>query len=546
MPSLAQSPTSPGHTNAFPRLTSSRFHNQRRIGILFVFMILTFSGSLIILRISSNQIQESDNDETSSVIRWTAKKFTNSRQWSESQRREREEKEAEEELVIYRESHRKLGRPRLALPHHDTFQDEYEQRRLQKELAHQEEELKQLREQVEQQLLSLELRPTKSPKLPESALSPEAKQIEAISDSARESIHAPRPFEVTLEDNGSTKYFTYLPYAGITDQFYGMLRGMEVAKALGRTLIIPPITGSIHDESKQNQPWSKFLDLKRFSKVTGVKVVEFHDLRDAELTEYNELQCGITCGVGSKDAIDFTAEGFLRQWRLNATLGSLPADESNLDGIISMLKSLQDDKYVCISNTYKILVKDKSEWERFGQHLHFSKELEGFVEKFLDKNAAHGRSKVDMAEIGNVARPDGHRFITIHARRGDFVKYCKNNFTSKKMIHCLSSTEQIADRVNRIQKRLNPNMNAETALPVFVATNERDPDESRQFEDLGWNYVNHEEMGTIETLGVFGPMMVDQVLLAHAEAFIGIQMSTFSHMGALRQRDWHGREIEYM
>ncbi|KAG0280940.1 hypothetical protein BGZ95_007794 [Linnemannia exigua] len=342
------------------------------------------------------------------------------------------------------------------------------------------------------------------------------------------------PFEDTLDANDSTKYLTYLPYAGITNQFYGILRGMEVAKALGRTLIIPPITASSHDKSKQNQPWSKFFDLEKFSQLTGIKVVEFHQLRDVEAAEMNQLKCGITCGFGSARPIDFTAKGFLRQWKLNVTLESLGADPTKLEAITSSLQPHNSDKYLCISNTYKIVVKDKSEWERFGQHLHFTEELESFVEDFLDRNV--------LKQEGSQQHP----YLAIHARRGDFAKYCSSKFTGSRMSHCLPSTEQLAARIDAVQTQLNPKMDLDQVLPVFVATNERRPEELKKFADLGWRYLNHEEMGTAEKLGVFGPMMVDQVFMAHAQGFVGIEMSTFSRVGALRQRDWHGRSAEYM
>ncbi|KAG0362904.1 GDP-fucose protein O-fucosyltransferase-domain-containing protein [Gamsiella multidivaricata] len=352
-----------------------------------------------------------------------------------------------------------------------------------------------------------------------------------------------RPFEDTL-DKHDTKYLTYLPYAGITNQFYGMLRGMEVAKALGRTLIIPPITASSHDKSKQNQPWSKFLDLARFTELTGIKIVEFHQLRDAEQAELSELKCGITCGFGSKRTIDFTAKSFLKQWKFNVTLEPLAADVTKLEMITSMLAPRKDEKYLCISNTYKIMVKDKSEWERFGQHLHFTEELESFVEDFMEENLVKPEPKVDPKTKQEI-EPE-YEYLAIHVRRGDFAAYCEGNFQGPKMVHCLPSTEQIAERIDVVQSKLNLSMDFSKMLPVFVATNERRPEELKKFADLGWRYLDHEQMGTAERLGVFGPMMVDQVFMAHAQGFVGIQMSTFSRVGVLRQLDWHGRQAEYM
>ncbi|KAF9583296.1 hypothetical protein BGW38_009812 [Lunasporangiospora selenospora] len=317
-----------------------------------------------------------------------------------------------------------------------------------------------------------------------------------------------RPFESTLIKE--ELYLTYLPYAGITNQFYAILRGIEVAQSLGRTLIIPPITASSHDKSKQSQPWSRFLDLDRFMQLTGVKVVELHELRDQERTEYNTIRCGIVCGFGSKRTIDFTAKGFLKQWRLNLTLEALPQDPTKLEAITGMLDAnpLQTQKFLCISNAYKISVKDKAEWERYGQYLHFTKELEGFVQEFLNKNLVQAEPVKDPKSQQPVV--PAQKYLAVHARRGDFAQYCEGNFAGSKMMHCLPSTAQIAQRINDVQTRLNPNMDPEAVMPVFVATNEQRPEELKRFADLGWKYLDHQVMGTADRLGVFGPMMVDQ------------------------------------
>ncbi|KAF9205407.1 hypothetical protein BGZ49_004088 [Haplosporangium sp. Z 27] len=371
-------------------------------------------------------------------------------------------------------------------------------------------------------------------------------QLESTDGTAPEEGEAeePIPFEETLDQKDGVKYVSYLPYAGITNQFYGMLRGMEVAKALGRTLIIPPITASSHDKSKQNQPWSKFLDLDRFQELTGAKVIEFHKLRDAEQAQYSMLDCKITCGFGSKRTIDFTAKGFLKQWNMNVTLSDLPIDATKLETIVKILAPYQDDKFICISNTYKISVADKKEWSRFGQHLHFTKELEDFVQNYLDQNLVKSKPVYDPVSRKEITPTQ--KYVAIHVRRGDFAQYCESNFKGPRMVHCFPSTEEIATRVDEIQLKNNPSGSLEEVMPVFVATNERRPEELKKFADMGWTYLDHDQMRTAEVLGVFGPMMVDQVFMAHAQALIGIQMSTFSRVGGLRQRDWHEREILYM
>ncbi|KAI1320080.1 hypothetical protein EDD11_002052 [Mortierella claussenii] len=555
--------------------SSKRCRTHRRVLILLFIILLIASGSLIVLHVTTTHLASQSHDpyasfsssSSSSIARWTAGKFSHHRQWDDIPLVDDHSEQDSDESS----KHQTFGRPRIALPHHNIFNDEREQALMKQQLEIQQLEIShqqvvELQDELlahhgqgqSQESIQRPPSPTTVATTLADLASPESDNrdqdiqspIQLIGQNVnfRESAMNPRPFEETLisrHSNGATRYLTYLPYAGITNQFYGLLRGLEVAKALDRTLIIPPITSSSHDKSKQNQPWSKFLDLEQFSHKTGVKVVELHEIRDAELTQYNELQCRITCGFGSKRTIDFTAKGFLRQWRLNATLGPLPVDDGKLETILSTLEPFEKDKYICISNTYKIAVKDKSEWERFGQHLRFTPELENFVQRFLDTNLSP-MTTTDPIPENKRAGLGQHRFLAIHARRGDFVKYCQGNFAGPKMVHCLPSTDQIAERINLVQGRLNPTNDPKRMLPVFVATNERNPEELKRFMNLGWRYLDHEKMGTVEALGIFGPMMVDQVFMAYAETLVGIQMSTFSRVGALRQRDWQGRQVEYM
>ncbi|KAF9179214.1 hypothetical protein BGZ51_005180 [Haplosporangium sp. Z 767] len=509
--------------------TPSRRYSQRQLVILAAFVLLVTSGTMLIFHVMNGTLSSGrtrntgvgcNKDAEFSVIRWDNSRDGN----SAGQETNNNYRDAGSPYYRYNDNNNDNknnihDRPRAAIPHLNEQEPQPEQR------------LDGQRQPLSQGNTNDDNNNNGGP-VDETA-APEALGEDGL---AKQEDYA--PFEETLDQEDNVQYLTYLPYAGITNQFYGMLRGMEVAKGLGRTLIIPPITASSHDKSKQNQPWSKFLDLDRFQQLTGAKVIEFHELRDAELTEFNQLKCGITCGFGSARTIDFTAKGFLKQWKFNVTLNPLQVDTTGLGTIIKNLGPFRRDKYICISNTYKISVKDKSEWERFGQHLHFTPELENFVKEFLDKNLEKPEPVYD-AELKQEVVP-AQKYIVVHARRGDFAQYCESNFAGAKMIHCLPSTEQFAQRIDSIQEQ------HDEILPVFVATNERRPEELKKFADLGWRYLDHEEMATADKLGVFGPMMVDQVFMAHAEAFVGIQMSTFSRVGALRQRDWHQREMIYM
>ncbi|KAF9290016.1 hypothetical protein BGZ68_008097 [Mortierella alpina] len=189
--------------------------------------------------------------------------------------------------------------------------------------------------------------------------------------------------------DASVKYMTYLPYAGLTNQFYSMLRAIMIAKSLDRTLILPPITASSHDKTKQNQPWSSYFDLDTFMYLTGVKVIEFHDLREPDrIAAAESLKCHITCGVGSLRPLDFSAKEFLKQWKFDLATTPLDIETTEFSELVPALQSLEDEHMLCITHGYKIAVPKKEEWDLYGRYFYFTPAVERFFAGVLEKMAA--------------------------------------------------------------------------------------------------------------------------------------------------------------
>ncbi|KAF9916811.1 hypothetical protein FBU30_001145 [Linnemannia zychae] len=351
-------------------------------------------------------------------------------------------------------------------------------------------------------------------------------------------------FEATLKLDPDNQYITYIPCGGLTNQFYGMIRAMEVAKTLNRTLIIPPMTSSLHDKPDQNERWSKFFDLPLFQELTGgTKIIELSELRDTQDAGYSLLNCMITCSVGSYRDFDYTALEFMRQWKLNVTLSPLATDARDLDEVAGALKLYRRHKLICISDAFRILVRGNLEWHLYGQNLHFTTELENFTQQLLHKRLVN--SEIESTyELTQGVVPT-YKYTIIHIRRGDYIQFCKNKFVEMVEL-CLPSTEEIAKRINQIQVKYNTSGSLMGTHPIFVATNEQRPEELRKFADLGWEIMDHRQTGATEALGIFGPAMVDNVLMANAQTLVGIRVSTFAEIGGLRQSSWHKRHMEYI
>ncbi|KAG9065457.1 hypothetical protein KI688_002784 [Linnemannia hyalina] len=110
----------------------------------------------------------------------------------------------------------------------------------------------------------------------------------------RQSSSSPPALEAVLEPatyllDPNTKYLSYLPYAGLTNQFIALEAALEAAVLLNRTIIIPPIISNSHDHDNTHQRWSHFLDLPRFTEITGVPVLEWDTVRPLN---YLQLQVG--------------------------------------------------------------------------------------------------------------------------------------------------------------------------------------------------------------------------------------------------------------
>ncbi|KAF9586667.1 hypothetical protein BGW38_010668 [Lunasporangiospora selenospora] len=252
---------------------------------------------------------------------------------------------------------------------------------------------------------------------------------------------------------------------------------------------------------------------------------------------------------------------------------------------------------------------DSPEWHEFGQHLFFQPRLVQFVNTFLEQTlgqspehrlvfeketfgSVHMQRSSSQTQQSTLGPQTNHTFFMLHVRRGDFESYCKKDFPDDKLFsQCLppveayfkvvedlqlwaqhqvqaqgqplgfpvpedmtsedAKTQLILDRDSQVKKA-----GSRRKIPVIVGTNEHRAEElarlrrpkatSDEGDDDEWIVLDHDKLKTVEHFGVFGPMMIEQVLMAEAEVLVGVKMSTFSRVGAYRQRDWYGRRIVYM
>lgn len=90
--------------------------------------------------------------------------------------------------------------------------------------------------------------------------------------------------------DANTKYLSFLPFGGLTNQFIAVQAAAYIALKLNRTLVLPPIISNSHDRKNTHQDWSQYMDLPKLTQLTGLSVLEWSQVRP--LTE-EQRQVGL-------------------------------------------------------------------------------------------------------------------------------------------------------------------------------------------------------------------------------------------------------------
>ncbi|KAF9348828.1 hypothetical protein BGX34_002216 [Mortierella sp. NVP85] len=365
----------------------------------------------------------------------------------------------------------------------------------------------------------------------------------------------------------SVKYLGYMTYAGLTNQFIALENAAYLALRLGRTLIIPPITTNSHYDRISNQRWSEYFDFARFTAETGLKVVEWNDIRpltqeQAEVglkkakmgnkpfplweSLAEDLTCQIIYGFGDSERLHTTEMSFARQFLFKPQFVRPPPrnpktqvydrptigvrDNTNMDDIV-VIEDLvdrytgNDDQLLFLSHTFKL--KDpigRRGWFEAARHLYFKPKVMNYAKRLIEHRVPE-------------TKEDG-RYIAIHVRRGDIWMKCASK-PPEEMMKCITPLGFYAEQVQKAYQI------AGKRLPVIVTTDSKVIEDHATMIRLGWRRLNHGLYTTEDELGVFGPAMVDAAILANAEVMIGSYSSSMSRVAERRQLSWHNRETLY-
>ncbi|KAG9068087.1 hypothetical protein KI688_011679 [Linnemannia hyalina] len=388
---------------------------------------------------------------------------------------------------------------------------------------------------------------------------------------------APHREEVAARGLPATnKFFSYLPMGGGNNQFTSLQRAALLAKDLGRTLIIPPISPNSHIKVWAGPRYSEFYDLESFSAQSGIPVLEWHDVKQtpenppSSLTHHwnnfgEDFPCIANGGIGVEN--EHLYDHFRPQFLMNFK-SIAPAEDTTKGKAVDysfardvLLKDRQDQSttdtmWKCLSCPYFLNGPDLNDraWKEIGLHMKFNAKVEAMADEILDTLLPRPTASTTRRH------PE---FIIVHLRRGDIVTKCKPGQDEKD---CLVQIEEIAEKVDEIEKQRRikalagtTEQNADVVferLPVLVTTNEKRPKELEKLEKLGWVMLDHgdaekdeqgqvkpsttKKLGTMTSLGPFYPPMLDAVLLTRGDYLIGMSNSRMSQLATQRGAAWYG------
>ncbi|KAF9279155.1 hypothetical protein BGZ68_008093 [Mortierella alpina] len=387
------------------------------------------------------------------------------------------------------------------------------------------------------------------------------------------------------------KYLVYLPFEGISNQFYSFQNAATMAKRLNRTLVVPPITSNRHDRLGTNQPWSQYMDLEHMSLHSGVQLIEWHTIKPIDTALRSIIETGSRMSipkawralaeafpcqiirsyghdyfVGEEDSI---GADFAYQYLLDLKPVPVPGYSvtDNVDYVGDILEHNQNstDNVICFSFTFSAHFEPGRNrwdvgWKEAGQYLRFLPRFESYVEDLIAyrfgllEDHIHPRPPVDlgtsildrgsMAESFLSRKPPIKDYIAIHLRRGDIAIKCLNQ-TSQD---CIVPLAEYKAHVDAILASLPKH--SEKPHVVLVSDTQSEQEKS-EIDSYGWYRLDHAKdvnlLEAAKALGPFSPALIDSAVLTGRGArwLVGSRKSTMSWLAAMRASSWFNRTIIY-
>ncbi|GAA6060699.1 hypothetical protein JCM10212_005081 [Sporobolomyces blumeae] len=361
------------------------------------------------------------------------------------------------------------------------------------------------------------------------------------------------------------EYVTTFAYGGLTNQLLGMFKLVHVAQRLDREVILPDLHAE-HNEGSEAR-YSEFFDLTFLSEKTGVSMAEWRDLKTLKNdsttdTTREDLSCwgmawptrpllpydthiyywpyptALRANYTVEASITFPGIEVLNAQDNTAFLNETALERFGPDA--TDVPEYPNTHLLCFQNLFyassvkfveghldrsvniEELRADGPVWSKVGQWLRFNARVNSLVDETLD------------ALVGDKSQV----FLAVHLRQDDFVTM--NRTTNK-----VDEIEQIyQDGLAALRSKLEASPVLEGIdvgeLPVLVATDSNDTKLFAEFDRMGWTFIDHDKLKTVERYGGWYPSVLDSAIISRAIGLVGTKMSTFSFLAERRIETWNG------
>ncbi|KAK4691290.1 hypothetical protein P7C70_g9386, partial [Phenoliferia sp. Uapishka_3] len=302
---------------------------------------------------------------------------------------------------------------------------------------------------------------------------------------------------------------------------------------------------ALHSEGGPT-PLSTFFDLKSFSYYTNVSLVEWSNVKIADIpgTKPEKLSCWgwhderllqrynvhtdfwpppgqLTVPSSISTSMTFPAIEVLASQSQDEWLTSMAI---KYFGSTSNAPAFPDQQLLCFDNLfyvpsthfvdgavdrhYQIEEFDPQDpvWKNVGRHLRFSASLDAIANDLL------------YSLLGSSKKP----YVAVHIRQGDFLEMGRvtANVSESYSIAVREVQEELAIRQRGGILGLGPKRRNKK-LPVLFATDSDDPAFVKQLTKMGWIYIDHKEFATVQRFGGWYPGVLDSAILSRSSGFIG-------------------------
>ncbi|GAA5850377.1 hypothetical protein JCM8547_001852 [Rhodosporidiobolus lusitaniae] len=381
-----------------------------------------------------------------------------------------------------------------------------------------------------------------------------------------------------------SKYLISPIHGDFAEQVMNLYHLSHLASVLQRIPIATPFSlpSPKELETLQSVPVSTIFDMARFSILTNIAALDWHDLRPHEAEEAGkreQLGCWIgnvpvevresraermkEIGIapsfvpvrvalakgdpGKGDELKGVHE-FINRFDQDASAKSGLIDQARHDSSISSstYRHKNPENHVfCIDHslyrpehpttrhsTTHLDPRDHTAFFTHGKHLFFAPDVHETAGEVVAHHLGHHNP-----------------FLAVHISAKTRQSECKLLNQPEKCGIDLSDYSHAVDRVRHLvaaatHRKSREQRHSARTLSVVVSTDIKDLGFLGELVNLGWTLLDYDDLELRERFGAWAPELMDQAIESRAAGFVGTRGSPQSTLSALRVRTWRSGPTE--